>query len=245
MNKIRAIILFLVGLLLSQCGVMKETFKPATTDLVGKEGLMQKCLGADSINSLLITKVEAILTFDKERYEVNITVYWEKDSIIYLSAVNSGFEILRASVKHDSIRVINRRDKIVYRAPLQRKFGYQYPVNFDDLQNLICSYNLCKNIDLARDDQINSVVFEFDEKQIKKRIALNRIGLDLRIFEFYHRKTHKYLMGEKKEDSFKIYSNFMIAEFEITTTGGNRAVNRDVNIKMEVNPRKYTFTELR
>jgi len=245
MSRIRALLFICWGVLLSQCGVMKETFNPAKPELEGKEGLMQKCMGADSIKSILISKAEAILTFDNERYEVNITLYWKKDSIIYLSAINSGFEILRATVKHDSIKVINRMDKIVYRAPLHRKFGYQYPVNFADLQNLICTYNLCDSLNQAIDDQINSIVFEFDEKLIKKRIALKRIGLDLGIFEFYHRETNKYLMGEQTEDSFKIYSNFMITEFEIATSGGNRAINRDVNIRMEVNPRKYSFTELR
>jgi len=245
MSRIRAEF-FLVGiLLLTQCRVMKESIQPVKPELEGRDGLVLNCQGADSIRSILISKAEAILTFDNERYEVNITLYSKRDSIIYLSAVNSGYEILRASVKHDSIKVINRMDKIVYRAPLERRFGYQYPVNFNDLQNLICSYYLCENLDMARDDHINSIVFEFDEKQIKKRIALNRLGLDLRIFEFYHQVTNKYLMGERKEDSFKIYSNFMITEFEIIASGGNRFINREINIKMEVNPRKYSFTELR
>jgi len=245
MSRIR-VVFFVFGIfILSQCGVIKETFQPAKPELEGREGMVQKCLGADSIKSILITKAEAILTFDNERYEVNITLYSKKDSIIYLSAVNSGFEILRASVKHDSIKVINRMDKIVYRAPLQRKFGYQYPVNFHDLENLICSYYLCEDLDLAMDDHINSVVFEYDERQIKKRIILNRFDLDLRIFEFYHQETNKYLMGERKEDAFKIYSNFMITEFEIVASGGNRTFNRDIKIKMDVNPRKYSFTEMR
>jgi hypothetical protein len=65
------------------------------------------------------------------------------------------------------------------------------------------------------------------------------------IFEFYHQKTNRYLMGEKLEDSFKIYSNFMITDFEIITSGGERSINKDIKIKMGVNPRKYTFTELR
>ncbi len=245
MSRIRSGLIISAIFLLSQCGVMKETIQPVNRELVGVEGLLQKCQNNDTIRSILINKAEAILTFDNERYEVTVTLYSKRDSIIYLSAVNSGFEILRASVKHDSIRVINRMDKIVYRAPLKRKYGYQYPVDFKDLQNLICSCYLCNDLDMARDDRINSVVFEFDEMRIKKRISLNRIGLDLRIFEFYHQETHKYLMGERRDDSFKIYSNFMISEFEIVARGGNRSFNRDIDIKMDVNPRKYSFTELR
>ena len=52
-------------------------------------------------------------------------------------------------------------------------------------------------------------------------------------------------MGERRDNGIKIYSNFMIGDIEISATGGERIYNRDVKIKMEVNPRRYTFTELR
>ena len=52
-------------------------------------------------------------------------------------------------------------------------------------------------------------------------------------------------MGEKLAESFKIYSNFIITDIEIITSGGERSINKDIKIKMGVNPRKYTFTELR
>lgn len=232
-------------LLLNECGAMKEALKPELPEMQGMDGLIQNCNGSDSVHTILIKKAEAILVYDKERYEVNITLYSKRDSIIYLSAVNSGYEILRASVKHDSIKVIDRMNKIVYRAPLQRKFGYQYPVSFDDLQNLISRAYLCDDLLLGKDDLQNSIVFEFDERYIKKRIILDRRDLNMRIFEFYHQKTDSYLMGERLENSFKIYSNFMITEFEIVASGGELTFNRDIKIKMEVNPRKYTFTELR
>jgi hypothetical protein len=145
----------------------------------------------------------------------------------------------------DSIRVINRLDKIVYRSPLQRKFGYQYPVNFQDLQNLVSRHYLCNDRLKGHDDHMDHLVFEFDEPLVKKRIHLGRKGLLMQTFEFYHQRTNKYLMGEKQENSFRIYSNFMITEFEITARGGQRSYNRDIRIKMDVNPRRYTFTELR
>lgn len=232
-------------LLLRQCGVLNEVLQPKDTELEGMDGLVQYCMDGDTIESVLISKAEAILTFDDERYEVSITLYSKRDSIIYLSAVNSGFEILRATVKHDSIEVINRLNKIVYRSPLKRKFGYQYPVSFDDLQNLIANYYLCDELDRAHDDLQKSVVFDMDEHLIKKRISLNRLGGDINIFEFYHQKTDRYLMGERLENSFKIYSNFMITEFEIVASGGLRTFNRDIKVKMDVNPRRYTFIELR
>ncbi len=245
MSKFQAVLILFALILLSECGAVKEVLKPEATALQGMEGLVESCYTSDSVHNILIKKAEAILTYDKERYEVNVTLYSKRDSIIYLSAVSSGYEILRASVKHDSIKVIDRINKIVYSAPLQRKFGYQYPVTFNDLQNLIASFYLCDDLQLGSDDLQNTILFEFDENYIKKRISLDRVDLNMNIFEFYHQKTDRYLMGERVEDAFKIYSNFMITEIEIVARGGERTINRDIKIKMEVNPRKYTYTELR
>jgi hypothetical protein len=245
MNKIPWILLLFVLVLVKECGSLKDLAQAEQPELEGMSGLEESCQAADTIWSILISKAEAILTFDDERYEVSLTLYSKMDSIIYLSAVNSGYEILRASVMKDSIRVINRLDKIVYRSPLQRKFGYQYPVNFEDLQNLVSHHYLCNDRSKAHDDHMDHLVFEFDEAHVKKRVHLRRKGLLMHTFEFYHQKTHKYLMGERQEDSFRIFSNFMITEFEITASGGERTYNRDIRIKMDVNPRRYTFTELR
>ena len=245
MNRVQWLLWLPALFLLTECGALKELSGPIRPELKGLPGMEESCQALDTIESILISKAEAILTFDNERYEVSVTLYSLKDSIIYLSAVNSGYEILRASVMKDSIKVINRLDKIVYRSPLQRKFGYQYPVNFNDLQNLVARYYLCDDLENAHDDQMDHIVFEFDDPDVKKRIHLNRLGLLMHTFEFYHRQTDKYLMGERQDDSFKIYSNFMITHFEIVARGGITTYNKDIKIKMDVNPRRYTFTELR
>jgi len=238
-------IVVFMALAVHQCGVVREIQKPHAAVLKGMEGMAEQCMAIDTIQSLLIRKADAVLMFDMERYEVTVTVYSRKDSIIYISAVNSGYEIIRASINRDSIKVINRLNKIVYRAPLQRRFGYQYPINFTDLQNILTRYYLCDDIEVARDDLMNNLIFEFDEDYIKKRISLDRNKLQMNTFEFYHQKTNNYLMGERVDGGFKIYSNFMITEFEIIAKGGSVSYNEHVEVKMEVNPRKYTFTELR
>ena len=245
MNDPKGFFLILGSVLLIGCSPGKSLFKAETPSLTGMEGMIQTCMGSDTIHDILISKVEAVLTYEDERYEVNVTVYSKRDSIIYLSAVNSGFEILRASVKQDSIRVIDRMNKIVYRAPLQRRFGYQYPVNFRDLQNLIAGFYLCDDLESGRDDRTSHLVFEFDEEYIKKRVILDRTDLKLSLFEFYQQQTDRYLMGERIQDAFKIYSNFIIGDIEILASGGERFLNRQVDVKMDVNPRRYTFTELR
>jgi len=244
-NHFRWIPFLAVLLLLSQCKVLEEIEKPGERGLKGMDGFVQSCSSGDTIQSILIKKAEAVLTYDDERYEVELTLYSKKDSIIFLSAVNSGFEILRARADRDSVVVIDRLNKIVYSSPLTKKFGYQYPVNFNDLQNLIDNRYLCDDLDKAADDHNSSIVFEFDESNIKKRIILDRAGLKMKIFEFYHQKTDEYLMGERRDGDFKIYSNFMITKFEMTATGGERTFNREIKVKMEVNPRKYTFKEIR
>lgn len=245
MSKMTWIFLLFVLLLLKECGGLKGIMEAESPELIGMEAMIQSCETSDTAQSILIKKAEAILIYDAERYEVSLTLYSKRDSIIYLSAVNSGYEIIRASVKHDSIKVIDRINKIVYRAPLERKLGYQYPVNFGDLQNLIAGYYLCDDLHFARDDHKTNILFDFDENYIKKRIVLNRMGLEMKLFEFYHQRTDLYLMGERLNNTFKIYSNFMITDVEIIASGGERSYNREVKVKMEVNPRKYTFTELR
>lgn len=245
MNKWLLFMWVLTAMALTQCKVTKEAQRQRAPVSIGVDGLRQQCVSLDSVQSLLIKKAEAILMFDNERYEVTVTLYSKRDSIIYLSAVNTGYEIIRASVDKDSIKVIDRLNRIVYRTALKRKFGYQFPVSFNDLQNLIGRFYLCDDLELAEDDLIQNVKFEFDENYIKKRINLDRESLKLNMFEFYHQKTDQYLMGERSGDKLKVYSNFMISKFEMQAKGGSVLYNQEIPVKMKVNPRKYTFTELR
>ncbi|MCK4745403.1 MAG: DUF4292 domain-containing protein, partial [Bacteroidales bacterium] len=175
---------------------------------------------------------------------VTVTLFSKKDSIIYLSAVNSGFEILRASVDPDTIRVIDRLNRIVYRTPLKKRFGFQHPVNFSDLQNLISKYYMCDHLAMAHEDSTGVIYFKFDVPNVKKRISLDRTKLDMNKFEFYHSRTKEYLMGERTPDGMKIFSNFMIADFEIYGSGGTVSYNKDIKVKMDVKPGRYSFVDL-
>ena len=210
----------------------------------------ERCLAVDTIHSFLISKAEALLTYDDERYEVTLSLYSKKDSILYLSAVSSGYEILRASVDHDTIRVIDRMNKVVYRTPLFRQFGYKFPVNFEDLQRISSVYYLCgevnrdENVSGLEDPDRNRVELSYDKPYIKKRIALRKNDFQIDIFEFYHQRTGRYLMGEQIEGGYRIFSNLVIADFELVARGGTISFNREVKVKMEVNPRRYTFIDL-
>jgi hypothetical protein len=243
-NRILGCTIFITGvLLLHQCKAGKNLILPSAPH-AGANNWETRCLAVDTIHSFLISNVEAILNYEDERYEVTLTLYSRKDSILYISAVNSGYEIIRASVDHDTIRVIDRLNKVVYRTPLYRKFGYQFPVNFEDLQHISSLYYLCGEDRIGEIPKDEKVILEYDMPSIKKRISLSKNGQQMDIFEFYHQKTGQYLMGEKVEGGYKIYSNLMVAKFEIIARGGSLVFNRDLEVKMDVNPRRYSFIDL-
>lgn len=237
------ILLFLLAGL-SQCKVYKEIVSHEQETPGGIAGLSMTCEAADTIRSIGISKADAVISADGERYEAQVTLYALKDSLIYMSAVNSGFEILRASVDSDSIRVIDRINKVVYSTPLRKRFGYQHPVNFNDLQHLVSRYFVCDKLEMASEPGGSLIEFDFDEPQIRKRVILDRESFRMTMFEYHHTKTHKYIMGEDSADGFKIYSNFMISDFEVVARGGELTFNQEVEVRMAVNPRRYSFINL-
>lgn len=247
LNSYFHIILFLLaGALLTQCSV-KRNVTTATdpvsedTALPGLEGFRLLCSDSDSISSIYISKAEAVFSSNDERYEANVSLYALRDSLIYMSVVSSGFELIRATVDQDSIIVIDRLNKVVYTSPVHKRLGYQNPVNFSDIQNLVSRYYLCEDLDRATEIDFTRIAFNFNEARIQKNIVLNRESLMMDRFEFVHSETERYFMGEKSTEGFKIYSNFMVDEFEVVAKGGSVRYNHKLEVKMNVNRRKYTF----
>jgi hypothetical protein len=244
MNRLLMLGLVIPVLLITQCRSSREVVKAKAPALAGMEGLREVCRSSDTIRNILISKAETLIITDEERYEATVTVYAVKDSFIYISAVNSGFEILRAALGPDSITVIDRMNKVVYRTPVKRRFGYQHPVGFMDMQNIISRYFICDDIGMARELNFHDIEFHFDEPDIRKCITFNRESLRMDKFEFSHTKTGKYVKGERREKDFRIFSNFMITEFEIVAKGGTMLYNQELAVKMDVNSRKYNIINL-
>ncbi|MFH0759267.1 MAG: DUF4292 domain-containing protein [Bacteroidota bacterium] len=253
MNRWCTIFLVVTGIFVTQCrgprGISRqkapvEVLQLEASGRAGIEGFREMCIAADTIRSLIISKAESLIITGDERYEATVTIYAVKDSMIYLSAVNNGFEILRASVDPDSIRVIDRLNKVVYQTPVKKKFGYQQPVNFEDVQNIISRYFICDELYRAMEPDFYRVVFDFDDPLIKKRIFFDRETFKMDKFEFYHTETRKYLTGEKDGSGFRIFTNFMITDFEIVANGGSTTYNGRLPVNMDVNMRKYTFINL-
>lgn len=237
-------ILLMSSIGMQQCRITRDIQRKVEPDVEGLGGMEQVCREQDTINNMMIYRAEAVVLFENQKYEATATLFVDKDSIIYISAVYGGFEILRASVEHDSIKVIDRMNRVVYRTPLHKRYGYQHPVNYRDLQSVMSKYFLCREMSYARDDFRENITFSFDEKYNKKRIIVDREDFTLKTFEFYHSRTNEYLMGEKTENGLKIYSNFMIGDIEINARAGSTVYNHEVDVKMEVNPNRYTFIEL-
>jgi hypothetical protein len=232
-------------LLLTRCGVQKEmVVAEKMPELPGLEGFLQNCVPADTVETILITKANALITADEERYEAQLTVYVVKDSMIYLSAQNKGFEILRGAILQDSIRIIDRMNRIVYRSPIKKKYGFSHPVVFEDVQKLLSPYFLCGELEKAVEADFSHILFNYDEPFIKKEIYYDRESLKMEKFEFYHAKTNKYLMGEREENGFKIMTNLVQSAFEIVASGGDIVYNRRISVKLEVNKKRYSEVDI-
>ena len=234
--------------MITQCGVKRKLTAPdppVVSDrapfMVGIEGFSEVCLACDTISSVLISRAETVFSSNDERYEAVVTIYAIRDSLIYMSAVNSGFEIIRAAINKDSIIVIDRINKVIYTSLVNKRLGFQNPVNFDDIQNLVSRYYLCEEIEKAHEINFAQLGFIFNEPRIKKSIILNRESLLMDKFEFVHSETKSYFMGERNEEGFKIFSNFMVNDFEVLAKGGRITYNQAIEVKMNMNRRKYSL----
>lgn len=245
---IKLLLIPVAALLFTQCGVFRglseqeaELVEKDVTTPKGMEGLAEICSRGDTVSSVLIKKAETLFITGDERYEALVSIYAMRDSLIYVSAVNSGFEILRATVDNDTIRVIDRINKIVYISPVKKRFGHQNPMNFKDIQNLVSRYYLCDNAEVAKVLNFFHLGFDFSETEINKSILLDCETLQMDKFEFVNTETGKYFMGERNEGEFSIYSNFMINNLEVVAKSGQVVYNQLIEVKMSVNRRKYTF----
>jgi len=256
MNRRLLILLLFLAVSLQYCKVTKPVIteeqvrqeiseKPEKTGkIMGIPGYTEKCLGIDTINSITISKADAVITYQGDRYTARLTLYHKFDSIIYISAVSSGFEVFRGSVDKDTIRVIDRMNKVVYQTPLKKNFGYQHPVQFENLENLTSTYGCCNLMHKAKEYMNQSILFDLSEDFNNKKIYLDRQNFKLKKFEFINTRSGDYIIGNlEKDGSFIFYSNVIIGEFELKATGGEVIYNKQIAVDMNVNKRKYNYID--
>jgi len=208
-----------------------------------QSSLSDFCASLNTYKSLYINGIDAKIIIDKQEYDSRVSLYYLPDSLFLLSAVNSGFEIVRLGVAPDSTVYINRLDKLAY-IIRNTDSGYAPPVLFQDLERLVNRQLLCEE---AGPERVNDSVLLVDhsEQDISKKIFFRLPGPQVWKFEFFQKKTGEYVVGElDAEQKIIIYSNYIVDNLTLQAEGGELEYNKVLNVNLAVNSRKYTIVYL-
>ena len=201
--------------------------------------LDQFCDSVPDTRRLLIKKSSARMEWEGEMYEARLSLYYHEDSILFISAVNTGFEIIRAAITPDSIAVINRLDKLVY---IYKGKGFydSSPAHIQDVSAIFNPSELCREADIQNLSR-PPVRIDQSEGDIRKIIEYRKDDFALERFEFFHKKTYAYIMGERTEgDAFTIFVNYIIKDLVIYAEGGRILRGEMVSVNMDYNKARYT-----
>jgi hypothetical protein len=245
MNRIFIALVIILFIILQQCKVVEVVETIVEPEVRGIDGYLKLCEQKDTIHSVTIRKADAIIGFQGDRYETKITLIHYFDSIIYFTAVSSGYEVLRGSVNKDSIKVIDRINKTVYVTPMHKRFGFKHPISFSNIEMLTSPYGCCDINPVMIREPEEQILFDLSEDFINRKIYMDPRLYRINKFEFYHTRSNKYIVGERTaSNGIRIMSNFMINDLEINASGGELSYNQTINVEMDVNRRKYSFVEL-
>jgi len=205
--------------------------------------MQTQCDSVYGFKTLYINKIDAEVTLDDEIYNAKLTIYYKPDSLLLVSAVNAGFEIIRVAVNNDSSVFINRLDKRVY-ILTAKEMGYLPPVNFEDLESLFNRAKICRFI-TADKGKDSLRVMDRSLRNVDKRIYYSASGMAPVKFEFFQKKTGEYIVGEMTDNKiFTIYSNFIINDLKLNAEGGKTEYNRILHTNVRVNRQKYEIIYL-
>ncbi|MEZ5070039.1 MAG: DUF4292 domain-containing protein [Bacteroidales bacterium] len=227
-----------------QCKPLRQVTEPVRDSISAEEMWAHRCREADTIRSLIVRDIPAMLEAEGERYEVELQLRAVRDSFLYISGVSSGYEILRAYLDLDSIRVIDRINKVVYHAAYRKHFGYGFPVNFWDIQRLIDAHYLCGWVDERAVLEGAELKVNLTEELTIKEIRLDSKVMELSGFVFRHLRTGEFLIGERRGGGFFVASNFLLGDVTMSLGAGSRSYNDSFDVRMNVNERKYTRIDL-
>ena len=145
---------------------------------------------------------------------------------------------MRAALTPDSLVFINRIDRIVY-THKEKDLGYKAPLEFADLELLLNKLLICRELSnsVSTNDQL---VFDISVPNITKKITHKDNSLKMSKFEFFHKKTGEYIVGESREgDSIFVYSNYLFDDVEIVAVGGEHSLNEEIKVDISFNRNKY------
>jgi len=190
-------------------------------------------------SSVFIKNVDAKIRYESKNYNSKVSLYYLVDSMIVISAANAGFEIIRAGIYKDSIVIINRIDKLVYRF-FEKNDRYSLPLNYDDFILIINKFELCNEV-----KGFDNELIDLSIKDITKKLVLNSTRDSINNLEFFHKKTGEYIIGERVEtNEMLIYANYVMGNFEIKVSGGKVTYNEILDYNANYNASKYTIIDL-
>jgi hypothetical protein len=238
--KNRVYLVFVALLLFASCSQTGKLRTGNVTILSKSAGRSINCDSLQTHNSQYINKINAVISLNDEQYNARVSIYYIPDSVFYMSAVNSGFEIVRIGILPDSIVYINRLDKMVYVGNLD-DFAAPTPLLFNDLEFLLNRKLVCDEVAMRKMDN-GTVTIDRSVKDVAKEISYEVDNLTPIGFEFFQKKTGEYIVGELTADGiFVIYSNYIVENLKIEARNGEIEYNRDINIDLSVNRKKYDF----
>jgi hypothetical protein len=206
-------------------------------------GLSDYCSNLQPYKTLYISDIDAQIQIDDDTYNARVSLYYLPDSLFLLTAVNSGFEIVRLGVTPDSTVYINRLDKLMY-IIRNGSEGFAPPVLFRDLEHMINKQMICEDSGVESVD-VHTLLVDRSEQDIAKKIYFNLPGLLVSKFEFFHKKTGEYVVGEMDaEQKIVIYSNYIVDNLTLQAEGGKPEYDKILDVNLSVNKRKYNIIYL-
>lgn len=167
----KGLFILLLLIFISSCSVHRKM----QNDSIEDRGDMEfYCDSISPYKSLYINKISAELTLGEEHYDARVSLYYIPDSIFFISAVNSGFEIVRIGIMKDSTVYINRLDKMMF-IYMQKEEGALPPVNFNDFELLINRQLLCSYASIQRIRE-GELIVDNSTQNIEKRVFFFTCG---------------------------------------------------------------------
>ncbi len=226
------------------CWGCKSSHKISSSAPFPEEVIEDAFCSEDSVYSILHKNATAIVDFSGDRYELDMSLYAEKDSFVFISASARGIEAFRAMLTRDTVFVVDRINRIVYQMLLNKRFGYKLPVNFRNLQWLVSPLLDCENFRISPFEQDSSFYWVETDHELVKELSFSSTSFTLSAFYFTNRKSSLFLRGNRDKDRLHVKSNLMFDGLEFSVWGGERFYNVKREINLNVNPRKYDFIEL-
>jgi hypothetical protein len=232
-NKGIFILLFLI--FITSCSAQRNIQSGTKSE---RRGVETYCDSLKFYKSLYINKINAEITIGGDNFDARVSIYYVPDSIFFVSAVNSGFEIVRVGIMRDSTVYINRLDKMVF-IYKNDELGAPPPIDFIDFELLINKGVFCST-NSREQTSIGPYIVDISSQDITKKVFFSDADFTVKKFEFFQKKTSEYIVGERiGPDEFVIYSNYIVDDLMLKTSGGMVEYNKEMNINLGVNRNKY------